>query len=127
MYFCIYYAQTEVIAYDLYQKKKQVKEVILKFSLNLSRTYVDIAAITRRNPVKAIQPDSGVRLNSLVVVFFTPSSARSVERFHVPAAAQVYHRHLLINILPEKPVTPAEGSGAVESSYRFRFGDRLRR
>ncbi|KAK1132123.1 hypothetical protein K0M31_016257 [Melipona bicolor] len=89
-----------------------------------------IAAITRHNPVKAIQPDSEVRLSGVPlagVVFFTPSSAWSAERFHVPAAAQVYHRHLLINILPEKPVTPAEGSGAVELSYRFRFGGRSRR
>lgn len=67
---------------------------------------------------KAVRPDSALRLGSLVVVFFTPSSAWSVERFE-PAAAQVYHRHLLINILPEKPVTPAEGSGAVESSIDF--------
>lgn len=79
------------------------------------------------NPWKqAVQSDSGAWLNSLV--FFTPSSVWSAERtFHVPAAAQVYHRHLLINILPEKPVTPAEGSGAVESSYRFHFDGRSRR
>lgn len=46
-----------------------------------------------------------------------PRALAPARGFHRFAAAQVYRRHLLINILAKKPVTPVEGSGTVKSSY----------